>query len=78
VVLQRTAPLAAWVDGALVAQGTYVGKQEVALSGRRRIELDVADIADVRLWMNDRELQPQGELGVPRRLTFVAGRGESP
>jgi transcriptional regulator with XRE-family HTH domain len=78
VVLQRTAPLTVWVDGAMVSSGTYNGKSEDTYSGRTRIDLDVADIADVRLWMNDRELQPQGELGVPRRLTFVAGRGGAP
>lgn len=59
------------VDGRRTADRLFAGGEVKAFKGRE-VALHVPDIADVKVWLDDRPIRPMGRKGRPRVLRFFA------
>lgn len=73
VKLQRNARLAVTVDGQVVQDREFAGREEATFQGRERVAIDVPSVDALRVWFNDRPIDPRGQVGTPRTLVFLPG-----
>jgi hypothetical protein len=73
IKLQRNARLAVTVDGQVVQDREFAGREEATFQGRERVAIDVPSVDALRVWFNDRPIDPRGQVGTPRTLVFLPG-----
>lgn len=76
LVLQRNAHLIVHVDGVVVEDRMFSGREEVTFEAARDVDVWVPDIEAAHAWFNGRRIEPRGKTGVPRTLAFSLGDGE--
>lgn len=75
VKVRENARLSVRVDGLLVEDRVFAGREEATWSGRERVELDLPRLDLVAVSFNGRNVDPRGEQDHPRTLTFIDDAG---
>lgn len=74
--MQRNVKVGVLVDGVLVQDREFAGREEATFSGRTRVEVNVPSVDALRVWFNGRPIDPRGQVGTPRSLVFLPGGEE--